>query len=67
MPTFNDTTDTKLIKCVHSEKVGPYQITAILTRFGGLCVIARHTEDKMNAIYQGENILEARNWCRSKI
>jgi hypothetical protein len=66
MPTFKDTVDKTLIKLVHSETVGNYQITAILTRFGGLCVIARDVEDAMKDIYQGDNILEARNWCQDR-
>lgn len=59
--------DTSLIKVVHRETVtgpeGDWNLTATLTRFGGLCVIVM--QDDNNECWQGENILEGRAWAKS--
>jgi hypothetical protein len=52
-------TDANLCKIVYSELRDGYLITASLTRFGGLCVVA--TREK-SPTWQGDNIIEARNW-----
>ena len=63
-------TDTSLIKVVHRETIvatdnTTWTITANLTRFGGLCVLVTAVGDDDLVQYQGENIIEARNWARS--
>ena len=58
--------DTALIRQVHSERIGPYTITASLTRFGGLCVIAESAQRGRDT-WQGENIIEARAWVGGQI
>lgn len=40
-----------------------WSITACLTRFGGMCVLAMSQDDPDNdTCWQGDNILEARAW-----
>ena len=65
-------TDTSLVKVVHREQImdasnTAWELTATLTRFGGLCVIVLATDDANNECWQGENILEARSWARDMV
>ena len=65
-----DKTDTTLIKVVHREQIMgadniAWELTATLTRFGGLCVIVLAVDDSNYECWQGENVIEARNWARS--
>ena len=53
--------DVNLVKLVHAEIVNGWQITANLSRFGGLAVFAR--DGSGDCRYQSENILEAREWA----
>lgn len=58
--------DPRLVKTVHREVIGVYSIRANLTRFGGLAVFVYHPamEGGNEPLWQGENILEAREFCR---
>ena len=63
-------TDTSLIKVVHRETImggdnTAWELTATLTRFGGLCVLVLAVDDANYECWQGENIIEARNWAKS--
>ena len=56
--------DLALIRLVHSEQrtgpTGKFNISASITRFGTLTVIA-YTDD-WGAQWQGDSIIHARNW-----
>lgn len=56
--------DKSLVRKVYGEEVKrgdiTWTISACLTRFGGLCVIAFNDYD--DRIWQGDNIIECRNW-----
>jgi hypothetical protein len=41
---------------------GQWQLTATLSRFGGLCVLVMKLDDNDMTCYQGDNICEARKW-----
>lgn len=52
--------DMALIKRVHQERRGRFTISAYLTRFGTLNVLA--ASDDMGASWQGDSIIHARHW-----
>ncbi len=52
--------DKTLVKHVHIEQHGRFVINAFLTRYGGLSVFVDDTTTDSVAIWQGDNILEAR-------
>jgi|HubBroStandDraft_1064217.scaffolds.fasta_scaffold17588_6 hypothetical protein len=62
------THDKTLVKIVHRETVlrrgTTWTLSACLTRFGGLCVIVMNDHDEQ--IWQGDNIIEARDWMDSE-
>ena len=63
-------TDTSLIKVVHRETImgadnTAWELTATLTRFGGLGVLVLAVDDANYECWQGDNIIEARDWARS--
>lgn len=56
-------TDESLIAIVHTEMHGPYEICAMLSRFGGLAVhVIDHKADAHRRFFawQGDNVLAAR-------
>lgn len=55
--------DKNLIKRVHAETRGAFEITASISRFGGLSVFVAATVDPADFIWQGDNILAARAWA----
>jgi hypothetical protein len=60
--------DQKLIRIVHREHYFGYSITASISRFGGLVVLV--TDDEMEegfCVWQGNNIINARNWVDESI
>lgn len=70
VPSSIDEFDKKLIKIVHKEfsytkKGVQYTITASITRYGGLCVIASPPLASKAKVWQGDNILLARHWVRN--
>lgn len=56
--------DGNLVKIVHQEMDDDYVISATLSRYGGLTVLVMRRKDYQYP-WQGENILEARKWCKN--
>lgn len=54
--------DVTLLKSVHIENYGQFNIMMMLTRFGGLSVMAHN--DDWTKTWQGDNVIDARNWCK---
>lgn len=56
------TEDTSLIRKVHQEACGTYDLFANLDRFGGLTVLVFDSRQIGVGVWQGDNIIAARNW-----
>lgn len=63
---LHEYTDKSLPRIVFKEIIErnrcEWQLSACLTRFGGLCVLVMKLDDNDMTCYQGDNILEARKW-----
>ena len=60
----NLSTDKTLVKIVHRETVHGLELVATLTRFGDLAVFLHSAEGE--CLWQGANVLEARELARSR-
>lgn len=57
-------TDSALCRIVFKETIGDLELTASLTRFGGLAVFVSAPDASL--LWQGENILDARLWIDAR-
>lgn len=56
------TEDKSLVRKVFHEAVGTYDLFANLNRRGGLTVLVFDSRKTGVCVWQGENIIDARNW-----
>ena len=54
--------DVTLVKDVHREVRGNFEIYATITRYGELCVFVHELQESRQCVWIGDSILGARQW-----